>query len=196
MNNSTKSSKLFEQINKLNFFDKINVLYVVLFILIALIFPFGMLSQLWEWGTKISIRLFDINFWKTDIIILIILGVELFLSINHKFKRFYLNFTGISSDIYGRFILKFFMFGVLLISGDLILYFKTNISQSIWFGIWYYLLGIVIIAGLVIDYLSLQRKYKLDKRYKTMQVGIDHTSSEEVDDGNENFSGLFDQDKE
>lgn len=196
MNNSTKSSKLFEQINKLNFFDKINVLYVVLFILIALIFPFGMLSQLWEWGTKISIRLFDINFWKTDIIILIILGVELFLSINHKFKRFYLNFTGISSDIYARFILKFFMFGVLLISGDLILYFKTNISQSIWFGIWYYLLGIVIIAGLVIDYLSLQRKYKLDKRYKTMQVGIDHTSSEEVDDGNENFSGLFDQDKE
>lgn len=195
MNNSTKSSKLFDQLNKLNFFDKINVVYIILFLLIALIFPFALLSQLWEWGNKISIKLFDINFWKTDVIILILLGIELFLSINHKFKRFYLNFTGISSDIYARLILKFFMFGLLITSWDLILYFKTNISQSIWFGIGYYLLGIIVVGWLILDYLFLQRKYKLDKRYKTMQVGIDHNAQEEIDEWGDNFSWLFDQEE-
>lgn len=193
MNNNNKPNKLFDKITKLNFFDKINVFYIILFVLIAFILPFGLLSQLWEWGSKTYIRLFNINFWKTDIIILILLAIELLLSINHKFKRFYLNFTGISSDIYARFILKFFMFGLFIVAWDFILYYKTNISQSIWFGIWYYLLGIVVIAGLVLDYLFLQRKYKLDKRHKTIQVGIDHNSKDESDKSDESFSWLFDQ---
>ena len=191
MNNNSKWKKLLDQVTKLNFFDKINILYVILFLLIAIIFPFGVIKTLWWDGAKMNIRLFNIDFWKTDIVLLFILAIEILISVHHKFKRFYLNFTGISSDIYARFILKFFMFGMFIIIGDLILYYKINISQSIWFWLGYYLLGIIVIGWLIVDYLFLQRKYKLNKRYKDMQVGIDHTSSEEKE--HDKFSGLFDQ---
>ncbi len=193
MKSNVKSSKLFDQINKLNFFNKINVLYVVLFLAIALIFPFWLLDQIWDWDIKISIRIFNIDFRKTDLIIILLLVVELLLSVNYKFKRFYLNFTGMSSDIYARFILKLFMFWLLIVIGDFIIYFKINMSQSIWFGAWYYLLGVVVVLWLVLDYLFLQRKYKLDKKNKTMQVGIDHNSKDNTSEIWDNFSWLFDQ---
>lgn len=169
------------------------MLYVVLFLAIALIFPFWLLDQIWDWDIKISIRIFNIDFRKTDLIIILLLVVELLLSVNYKFKRFYLNFTGMSSDIYARFILKLFMFWLLIVIGDFIIYFKINMSQSIWFGAWYYLLGVVVVLWLVLDYLFLQRKYKLDKKNKTMQVGIDHNSKDNTSEIWDNFSWLFDQ---
>lgn len=192
-----KWSKFSEAVSGLWIFDKLNILIVILFFVGIILFPIAYIAPVTSQDSAQAIRLVGLEHRKTSIGILIILVVNTGMSINGKFKSLFLKFTGIGNDIYARFFLKGTIFFLLIFFGEIILHLRSSLTQTINIGRGYYYLGGLLLIGLVVDYLFLQRNYKLNVSYNHRQTTINQDYNYEEQPNPENspqsFKNLFDE---
>ena len=177
-------------ISWLSVFDKLTIFGVIIFFVGAVILPVARITPIGEWDME-SIRIVWLEYWKTSALIVLLLASTAWLSINGKFKSRFLHYTGIGNDIYARFIQKLFLVFVLIFFWEIVIHLRAILTQTINLTRWYYFLSGILIVGLCIDFLFLQRKYKLQGAYQHVQTTIAHEESH-IHEG-QSFKNLFDQ---
>ena len=170
---------------------------MILFFVGIILFPIAYIAPVTSQDSAQAIRLVGLEHRKTSIGILIILVVNTGMSINGKFKSLFLKFTGIGNDIYARFFLKGTIFFLLIFFGEIILHLRSSLTQTTNIGRGYYYLGGLLLIGLVVDYLFLQRNYTLNVIYNPRQTTINQDYNYEEQPNPENspqsFKNLFDE---
>lgn len=187
-----KSSKISTIISWLSVFDKLNLLIVFLFFIWAILFPIAYIAPIGPEGQTQTIRIIWIEHRKTSIIILMLLVTIAGMSINGKFKSWFLRFTGIGNDIYARFFQKGMIFLLLIFFGEIVIHLRDVLTQTINITRGYYTLGSILIGWLIIDFLFLQRNYKVQNTYNHIQTTITHEETH-WEKGHQTFKNLFDE---
>ena len=183
-------SKVSSLISWLSIFDKLNVFLVILFFLWAILFPIASINPIGE-GEGATIRLIGLEYRKTSILIVVLLANSMWMSMNGKFKSWFLSYTGITNEIFARFIQKLMIIILLLFFGEMVIHLRWTLTQTINLSRGYYILSTIIIAGLFVDFLFLQRKHKLNSTYQHVQTTISHEESN-IHEG-QGFKNLFDE---
>ncbi len=171
-------------------FDKLNIFMVIIFFLWAILFPIAYITPIGE-GDVQTIRIIWLEYRKTSILMIILLASSAGMSINGKFKSWFLQYTGISNDIYARFMQKLFIILLLLFFGEVVIHLRAILTQTINLTRAYYFLSGILIAGLVVDFLFLQRKYKLNSTYQHVHTTIAHEESNTHE--GQSFKNLFEE---
>lgn len=186
---SAKISHLFSGIT---IFDKLNLLVVLVFFIWALLFPIAYINPLGNEGESHIMTLIGIQYRKTSLLVLLLLVMVAGMSMNSKFKAWFLQYTGTNNDIYARLLHKGIIFVILIFFGEVVLFLRETLTQTLNIGRGYYFLGGLLIVGLIIDFLFLQRQYKLNKTYQHTQTTI--TQEESTHHANHTgFKNLFDE---
>lgn len=190
-----KASALWSTIKGLTVFDKLNLLVVVIFFISAIILPIAHISPInntWE----MTISLFSLDNWKTTLLVLCMLAINAGMSINSKFKSWFLEYTGVWNDIYARFFQKWVIFCLLMFFGEIIIHLRSSLTQTINLSWWYYFLWWLLIVWLCIDFLFLQKNYKTSSTYNHAKNHLHSSKNNEEETNqqhNQTFKNLFDQ---
>jgi len=185
------SSKVWSLISWLSIFDKLNVLLVVIFFFWSIIFPIASIIPIGD-GDRVTIRLIGLEYRKTSVLILVLLTSTMGMSINGKFKSWFLIYTGITNEIFARFIQKIMIIILLVFFGEIIIHLRGTLTQTINLSRWYYLLSTLLIAWLVVDFLFLQRRYKYNNTHQHTQTTITQEESHNHE-WQQGFKNLFDE---
>lgn len=190
-----KTSKLSITLSWLSVFDKLNLFVVFAFFVGAMIFPIGYISPVTKDAQTQVIRIIWIEHRKTSIIILALLVTVAGMSLNGKFKARFLIFTGVGNDIYARFFQKGVIFILLTFFGEVVIHLRTTLTQTINIGRWYYYLWGLLIVWMIIDFMFLQRNYKVNSAYSHTQTTISHEESHPTVKwhSTHTFKNLFDE---
>ncbi|HMY80995.1 MAG TPA: hypothetical protein PLW93_00105 [Candidatus Absconditabacterales bacterium] len=192
-----KTSHLSATIKGLTVFDKMNLFLVIIFFICAILAPIGYITPISPDRQTETLRLVGIEHRKISLVIIVLLVINAGMSINSSFKSRFLNYTGIGNNIYARFFQKGIIFILLLFRGEIVLHLRETLTQTINLGRGYYVLSALIIVGLIIDFLFLQRNYKLNTTYSTITQSSNNTSSHSSHEGREHqgetFKSLFEE---
>lgn len=187
-----KASTLTSTIQWLTIFDKFNIFIVFSFFVIALLLPVAYINPLTNDAQTQTLRIISLEYWKTSIIIVILLIINAWMSINNNFKSRFLRYTWIWNDIYARFFQKWVVFIILIFFGELVLYLRNTLTQTINIARGYYILGWIIIVGLIIDFMFLQRNYKVNKAHNNSQATMLHEEND-TNKQHQSFKNLFEE---
>lgn len=191
-----KASALWSTIKGLTIFDKLNLLIVVIFFICALLVPIATISPISSDKNWEIIHIFSQEHRKTTIIILFILAINAGMSINSKFKSWFLSYTGVGNDIYARFFQKWVIFTLLIFFWEIIIHMRDSLTQTINLSWWYYCLWWLLIIWLCVDFLFLQRNYKTSSTYNHIKHQAhtkDDVSQESEQHTHQTFKNLFEE---
>lgn len=186
-----RTNALGQKIQWLSLFDKWNVVIIFAFFIVALVFPISYISPLTTESQTQTIRMISLEYRKTSILILVILAINIWISINSNFKSRFLRYTGIGNDIYARFFQKWIIFIMLIFFWEIILHLRNNLTQTINLAMWYYILWWLLIAWIIIDFLFLQRNYKVQSAHENSKLTI--IREENNNEWKQSFKNLFDE---
>lgn len=186
-----KTNSLGQKMQWLSLFDKWNILIIFIFFIVSLALPISFISPLNPESQTQTIRIISLEYRKTSTIIIIILAINIWISINSNFKSRFLRYTGIGNDIYARFFQKWLIFTMLIFFWEITLHLRNNLTQTINLGLWYYILWWLLVAWIIIDFLFLQRNYKVQTAHDNSKLTI--VRDEKNNEWKQSFKNLFDE---
>ncbi len=175
----------------LSLFDRWNVIIALAFFIIAVTLPVSYINPLWPDSQTTTLRIISLEYRKTSVIILLLLAINIWMSINGNFRSWFLKYTGIWNDIYARLLQKGIIFILFIFFWEIIIQLRTNLTQTINLALWYYILAWLLIVWLIIDFLFLQRNYKIKSAHENSKLSV--IRDEYKDESQQSFKNLFDE---